>query len=55
MLVGRADSSCEKTFKVVGSCDLNGPVWSPRGMFLEQMVGWVIDLIEKYIRGSTAV
>lgn len=53
--VGRADGPCEEAFKVAGSCGLNGPVCSPRGKFLEQMVGWVIDLIEKYIRGSTAV
>lgn len=55
MLGGGADSSSEEPFKVAGSCGLNGPVWSPRGKFLEQMVGWVIDLIEKYIRASTGV
>lgn len=55
VLASGVDSSCEEAFKVVGSCGLNGPVRSPRGRFFEQMVGWVIDLIEKYIRASPAV
>lgn len=55
VLAGRVDSPGEEAFKVAGSCGLNGPVRSPRGKFLEQMVARVIDLIEKYIRGSTAV
>lgn len=55
MLASGVDSSCEEAFKVVGSCGLNGPVRSPRGRFFEQMVAWVIDLIEKYIRASPAV
>lgn len=55
VLGGRVDSPCKEAFKVAGSCGLNGPVRSPRRKFLEQMVGRVMDLIEKYIRASAAV
>ena len=44
---------CDKPFKVTASCGLNGPGLPEEG-YLEQMVGWLIDLIEKHIRGSTA-
>lgn len=54
--VRSADSSCEEAFKVAGVCALNGPLWSPRGKFYSgQMAACVIDLIEKYIRGSAEV
>lgn len=49
------DSPGEEAFKMVGSCGVNGPVCSARGKFMELKLGWVIDLIEKYIRASTAV
>lgn len=40
-------SSCDEAVQLaVGGSGRNGPAWPPRGEFLEQMVGWVKDLIE---------
>ena len=39
--------SCDEAVQLAGgSSGRNGPVWPPRGELLEQMVGWVKDLIE---------